>query len=59
MDYDYVEIVSDAHDVQKEVCLTDEIERLRVFDNETLHPYIMELLKEIERIVKPSPLVIS
>ena len=59
MDYDYVEIVSDTHDVQKEVSLTDEIERLRVFDNETLYPYIKELLKEIERIIKPSPLVIS
>ena len=54
----YQKIVSDTHDVQKKVVLSEEIERLLKFDNETLYPYIKQLLVEIERIVKPSPLVV-
>ena len=44
--------------MQKKVVLSEEIERLLKFDNETLYPYIKQLLVEIERIVKPSPLVV-
>lgn len=56
---EYEEIVSDTNDVQKRVSLVEEIERLRRFDNEALHPYVKKLFDEIERIVKPSPMVVS
>lgn len=48
---------SDIRDVQKTISLVDAIEELRTFDNERLFPYIESLFKQLENLVKPSPMI--
>lgn len=52
-----IEIASDIRDVQWVQSLKDNISELIKFDNEQLFPYVKSLLEELERVVKPSPMV--
>ena len=48
---------SDISDVQKTISLIDAIEALRTFDNDKLFPYIETLFKQLENLVKHSPII--
>lgn len=48
---------SDIRDVQKTISLFEAIEELRQFDNNQLFPYIESLFQQLEKLVKPSPLI--
>ena len=52
-----IQIASDIRDVQWVQSLTDNITELQRFDDEQLFPYVKSLLEELERVVKPSPMV--
>ena len=52
-----IEIASDIRDVQWVQSLKENISELIKFDNEQLFPYVKSLLEELERVVKPSPMV--
>lgn len=54
---DRIQIASDIRDVQLQISLKDAIEALQLFDDNSLFPYIKDLLEELERVIKPSPLV--
>jgi hypothetical protein len=45
---------TDVRDIQKSLNLADCIEDLRKFDDDTLFPYIKELLELIKEVIKPS-----
>ena len=51
------ELAVNPLDVQYTCSLEDSIAELLRFDNEELFPYIYDLIKRLERIVDPSPLV--
>lgn len=51
------EYPSDIRDVQRELVLEDEIEKLISFDDTELFPYVEKLLKSLEEIIKPSPYI--
>ena len=50
------EYPSDIRDVQKIISVDQGIQELINFDNNTLFPYIEELLDELKEAVKPSPM---
>lgn len=52
-----IEIASDIRDVQWVQSLKDNILELKKFDDEQLFRYVKSLLEELEKIVKPSPMV--
>ena len=52
-----VQLASDPGDVRLKCSLVDSIEELRTFDNNQLFPYISGLLRELERVLDPSPFV--
>lgn len=52
-----VQLVSDPDDVRLKCSLVESIEELRTFDNNQLFPYICGLLRELERVIDPSPFV--
>lgn len=52
-----IQMPSDVRDVQYSFSLEAAIEELRVFDDETLFPYIQNLIKSIEDVLSPSPMV--
>jgi len=54
-----VQIASDISDVQMELSLTEEIERLYSFDDEILFPYIQRLLQILEETIKPTPFLLT
>lgn len=56
--YNAVNSPSDIRDVQKKISLVDSIEQLRQFDNQSLFPYIEVLFNMLEKIVKPSPMIL-
>ena len=45
-----------VNDVQKTMSLDDCIEEIKKFDDNILFPYIKELVEQLDKIVKPSPL---
>ena len=51
------EYPSDIRDVQMELVLEDEIQKLVSFDDMTLFPYIEKLLKSLNAIINPSPFI--
>jgi len=54
-----VQLTSDVRDVQFELSLNEEIQRLKEFDDDLLFPYIKNLLEIIEDIIKPSPYLVT
>ncbi len=52
-----VKLASNPVDVRFQISLEKAIEELRQFDNEKLFPYISGLFSELERVIKPSPIV--
>ena len=55
----HTRLSSDIRDVQMELSLSNEIARLKEFDDNVLFPYIQELLRIIESIIKPSPFLVT
>ena len=53
------QLASDIRDVQMELSLTDEIARLKEFDDEMLFPYIQKLIGIIEKTINPSPFLVT
>ena len=53
------QLASDIRDVQMELSLTDEIARLKAFDDEVLFPYIQKLIGIIEATIYPSPFLVT
>ncbi len=52
-----VQLASNPIDVRLQISLATAIEGLKQFDNEMLFPYISGLFSELERVIKPSPIV--
>lgn len=52
-----IQIASDIRDVQLGIPLGSSIKILQEFDDNELFPYIQSLLKELETVIKPSPLL--
>lgn len=52
-----IQIASDIRDVQLGISLGSSIKRLQEFDDNELFPYIQALMKELEAVIKPSPLL--
>lgn len=52
-----VEMASDTKDVKYKFSLQEGIEELRRFDDEVLFPYVRDLMNELERVLKPSPMM--
>lgn len=53
---DDIIVPSSIEDVQFIINLNDSIQELINFDNNTLYPYIYQLIKTLEEIIEPSPL---
>lgn len=51
------EYPSDIRDVQRELVLEDEIQKLVNFDDLQLFPYIDKLLKSLNEVIQPSPFI--
>lgn len=51
------EYPSDIRDVQRELVLNDEVQKLISFDDYKLFPYLEKLLKSLEKIINPSPFI--
>ncbi|MBQ7646121.1 MAG: hypothetical protein IJS94_02515, partial [Clostridia bacterium] len=51
------QVASDPQDVRYSFSLEDAILQLMDFDDNTLFPYIQNLIKSIENILQPSPVV--
>lgn len=54
---EFTEIASGTEDVQYKFSLEESICELKKFDEEELFPYLEKLIKMIERILEPSPMV--
>lgn len=54
---DKIQIASDIRDVQLQFSLIEAIDELRQFDDNELFPYINSLFKELEDVIKPSPMI--
>lgn len=52
-----VEMASDTKDVKYKFSLEEGVEELRRFDDEVLFPYVKDLMNELERVLKPSPMM--
>lgn len=52
-----IQIASDISDVKYEISLEKAIRELQEFDDNTLFPYVSNLIKTIEEILEPSPMV--
>ena len=52
-----VQLPVETRDVQWPISLEESIAELLAFDNEKLFPYLSSLISELERIIKPSPMV--
>jgi|AKZA01.1.fsa_nt_gi hypothetical protein len=46
--------ISDIQNVRKELSLEEEVKKLLEFDNNTLYPYIKELIESLYEIIRPS-----
>lgn len=53
-----IQIATDSRDVGYSFSLESAIIELKDFDNNTLFPYIQNLIKSIENILQPSPMII-
>ena len=53
-----VEIPNDTRDVRWSCSIQKLVEDLKEFDDNTLFPYISELLNELENVIQPSPLTL-
>ena len=51
------QVVSDPQDVRYSFSLEDAISELRDFDDNCLFPYVQKLIRTIEEILQPSPMV--
>lgn len=54
----FIELPSEAKDVQWSISLDDSIAELQQFDDEKLFPYLQALIAELERVTNPSSLAI-
>lgn len=52
----YIEVATNGNDVRYCYSLDEAIENLKQFDDDVLFPYVSNLILEIEKVIKPSPL---
>lgn len=56
---DMMQFPSDISDVQMKLSLEEEIQRLRVFDDERLFPYLQNLIIALEAAINPTPFLLT
>lgn len=53
------QLPSDISDVQMKLSLSDEIQRLRNFDDTVLFPYLQKLITALEEAISPTPFLLT